>query len=168
MDLCEEASLTQPGFQPLPASGSRMGAFPASELARTAPSTRFGVRQLAAGLPWRELARGRFDPGQQSGLKQSGRKLPHSKKMLKIYGTNSLKSFRINKSVKKTNPKRTGFCMQKGLIQAKKAAICEEIRSAGELGSGGRHYPLPANICIFKLNSPIISRFQAVIQVYEG
>jgi hypothetical protein len=43
-------------------------------------------------------------------------------KDVKINGTNYLKSFRINESVKKTNSKRTVFCMKKEPIEVKKIA----------------------------------------------
>jgi hypothetical protein len=45
-----------------------------------------------------------------------------TQKDVKINGTNYLKSFRINKSIKKTNSKRTVFCMKRGLIEVKKVA----------------------------------------------
>ncbi len=61
-----------------------------------------------------------------------GRKLEHGpqrtgrgakvQKDVKLDGTNSVKSCRINKSVNKTNSKRTGFCRQELSIKVKKAA----------------------------------------------
>jgi hypothetical protein len=46
-----------------------------------------------------------------------------TEKDVKIDGTNSVKSFRINKTVKKKNSKRTRFCIKKPLIEAKNQRI---------------------------------------------
>jgi hypothetical protein len=56
-------------------------------------------------------------------------------KNVKIVGTNSVKSFRINKSVKKTNSKRTGFSCKKRSFERKKRPKIRDFE-AGKMEGG--------------------------------
>ncbi len=78
------------------------------------PLARFGL-ECGSLLPLLrlELARGAAGsklPAKESGSKESGSKLPHSKKDVKIYGTNPTSPLASTKVLKKrtqTNSKRT-------------------------------------------------------------
>jgi hypothetical protein len=66
-------------------------------------------------------------------------------KDVKMNGTNYVKSFRINKDVKKTNSKRTGFYAERRLIEVKTRANIEvrseELPKGRRLENGGSRLP---------------------------